>query len=570
MSLDHADSPLMQITWLTLEGRSALAEGDGPRALDILSRKHEALLKVFGPGTSSVGTSLIDLSEALLLVDRPQESRKAIDEALAIFKQLDRRDEMRERLELHLIEVCRRQGHTFLVEELLRERIARGEGPSSDDALQRAVDQDELAMQFIRQRQYDKALPLLMESKDIFERGGEAVLADLSVCHLYLSRLYLQTERFDPAVAHGRSAVECAQQAHGPDSFEATMTRDELAVALAFLARRDNDADAARESLALSSSSLERFTALQGPSGKEAGRSAENNRRLRAMLGPLAGGDLPMPDPAGAPATVPLPTYAFISHAYSDDATLRLLLESLPPYVKPVVFEAIDAPPSELVSEKLINGVLGAEGLIYIDNPASHASFWCAFERDLAVRKEKHVFRFDPSSRTFEQVRLQPRELKLAHCFHPADGPDVRRVMRWLVDERSFAALHDEDAEQSLPAFASMEDARRDMTLFSLRTFGTLYLLFLSAAVVRDDRLRAHVIDQLRNHPRGTLVCWLPPKPRLPPVDLMRALLLFPKRHVISFSRRPCEPDFPVHALDDLGVRLYWAHHRIRTGDWNL
>jgi len=574
MSVDHDDSQygsqLMKVTQLTVQGRTALTEGDGPRALDILSRKHEILLKIFPPGTSSVGTSLIDLSEALLLVGRQQESRKAIEEALVIFKQLDRRDEMRERLELHLIEVCRRQGHAFLVESLLRERIERGDGPSLDEALARAVNQDELPMQFIQQRQYDKALPLLMDSKAIFERAGEAVLADLSVCHLYLSRLHLQTEEFEPAVAHGRSAVDCAKRAKGPDSFEVAMTRDELAVSLAFCARRDNDAAAARESLALSESSLARFAALQGPFGKEASRSAENNRRLRVMLAPLMGTEPEMTDLPEPPTAVALPTYAFISHAYSDDVALRELLESLPPYVKPVVFEAIDAPPSELVSEKLINGVLSAEGLVYIDNAASHSSFWCAFERDLAARKHKRMFRFDPSARIFEEIRSQPRELKLAHCFHPADGPDVRRVMRWLVDERSFAAFHDEDAEQSSPAFASMEDTKRDMTLFSLRTFGTLYLLFLSAAVMRDDRLRKHAIDQLRHHPHATLVCWLPPKPRLPPFDLIRALLAFPRQHVVAFSQRPTNPDFNVHALDDLGVRLYWAHHRVRAGDWSL
>jgi len=82
------------------------------------------------------------------------------------------------------------------------------------------------------------------------------------------------------------------------------------------------------------------------------------------MLEPLTGSEPDIAVRPRPPAVVSLPTYAFISHAYSDDAALHQLLESLPRYVKPVVFEAIDAPPSELVSEKLINGVLSAEGLI--------------------------------------------------------------------------------------------------------------------------------------------------------------------------------------------------------------
>ena len=116
-------SRLMQITMLTVEGRSALAEGDGPRALEILSRKHAALLEVFGSDSAPTGTSLVDLAEALHMVGRQRDARKAVEEALVIFKRLDRRDVIRERLERALIEICRRQGHSFVIEELRRHRM---------------------------------------------------------------------------------------------------------------------------------------------------------------------------------------------------------------------------------------------------------------------------------------------------------------------------------------------------------------------------------------------------------------------------------------------------------------
>jgi hypothetical protein len=202
----------------------------------------------------------------------------------------------------------------------------------------------------------------------------------------------------------------------------------------------------------------------------------------------------------------------------------------------------------------------------------SNSSFWCSFERDLAARKQKKMFRFDPRTRAFEPYQLRPRELKLAHCFHASDSADVERVIRWLVDDRSFAAFHDEQklGDQSFPPFASMPKEERDMRLFSLRTFGTLYLLFLSDGLVADRRLRHHVVNQLLNHPRSTLACWLHPQPAQVPSDLARALSVFPREHVIAFKRQPSEGEFNVHELDDLSVRLSWIHQRIREGDLTL
>jgi hypothetical protein len=75
---DSDDSkPLAEINRLTAEGRAALAEGDGQRALGLLSRKHERLLGVFPEDSGSVGTSLVDLAEALHLVGREKDARKA-------------------------------------------------------------------------------------------------------------------------------------------------------------------------------------------------------------------------------------------------------------------------------------------------------------------------------------------------------------------------------------------------------------------------------------------------------------------------------------------------------------
>ncbi|GGP26834.1 hypothetical protein GCM10010971_26530 [Silvimonas amylolytica] len=347
------------------------------------------------------------------------------------------------------------------------------------------------------------------------------------------------------------------------------MARDELAVALAYHAKMVNDPVLAREAIALSDAAAKYFTAHQGPGGKEAARSRQNNHRLKQMLQPLLGGDAA--SQACVEDSLALPTFCFISHAYSDRKALNALLQILPRYVQPVVFEAINLPPTDFVSDKLISGVLDAEGVIFIDSKASNKSFWCAFERDLAARKNKRIFRFDPRSNAIEPVQIAPRELMLAHCFHRKDEEDVRRVMRWLVDQRSFAALHDDKwGETSYPPFATMEDNDREMRLFSLRTNGSLYLIFLSEALLDDNGLRTHVVDQMLNHPRSTIVCWLHPRPCDIPGDVVHALSAFPDDHAVAFSHRPTEAEFSVHALDDLSVRLFWVHGQIRSGDWTL
>src|SRR5262245_65799116 len=120
MSSEDDEPDLMEATMLTVEGRNALAAGDGPRAYELLSRKHGIVVGAFGPNDGHVGTSLIDLAEALYLVGRTRDARAAIDEALSIYEQVGRTDAMRDRLERALIEICERQGHSFEVERIHR------------------------------------------------------------------------------------------------------------------------------------------------------------------------------------------------------------------------------------------------------------------------------------------------------------------------------------------------------------------------------------------------------------------------------------------------------------------
>src|SRR5262245_21736511 len=150
MTIEDDEPDLLEATTLTMEGRSALAAGDGQRAYALLSKKHDIVVRAFGPNGGSVGTSLIDLAEALHLIGRTRDARAAINQALSIYEQLGRTDAMRDRLERALIEICTRQGHFFEVERIHRARLERPpETPA--DAVARAAEQDDLAMLLIQQ-----------------------------------------------------------------------------------------------------------------------------------------------------------------------------------------------------------------------------------------------------------------------------------------------------------------------------------------------------------------------------------------------------------------------------------
>jgi hypothetical protein len=387
---------------------------------------------------------------------------------------------------------------------------------------------------------------------------------------LYLARVSLRLEEYADAELYGRRALACARAAAGPDSIEAAIAGDELAVTLAFCATRQDDSKRAEESLSLSADAFRTFRNAQGPDGKEAARSAENHVKLRAMLAALVP-DMPAADAGVSARPLALQTYPFISHAYADHASVDLLLQSLPPYVKPVVFEAITAPPSEWVSNKLVSGLLGADGFIAIDSAASNSSFWTTFERDLAARNQKAMYRFDPGTGEITEFKVQPRKLWFPYLCHPDDAADVSKVLGWLAAERSFETFDDpgEPGRKPLPPLSAMEVTQRDMYLFGLRTFGAVYLIFLSQRLVSDADLLAHVDEQARTHPSSTMMCWLDPPDRIRGPAALDGLKKIPRELAYAFSARPLAPTFNLHELDDLMVRLYWLLYQGRPGDWS-
>jgi len=546
-------------------GREALAKGDGATALQLLLRKHELVLEAFGPEGVSTGTSLIDLSQAYHLLRRYREAREAIQSAFEIYQHSGHEGAGTDRLEAAMIETCTMQGHSFEVERISKARIARLDALGAERELDRAITQDNLARLYSEQRRTEEAIPLLRNSVEIFDRLIGELDKDTGICCLYLSRALLALEQWQEAEHYARRALACARSAGGETSVEAAMAADECAVAVAFSARETNSAQKAHEAIDLSEWALRIFEAEQGPQGKATLVSRDNNHKLKLMLSQTVS-EAAIPAPVRNDHERPLvvPSYPFISHSYADKAALSVLLAGLPSWCKPIVFEPITVPPSEFVSEKLISGILGATGLIFIDSPISTASFWTTFERDLAARKMKPMLRFDAETKQLSHYEVQPRKLMVAHLYHPDDAADVNKIMRWLVDERSFEAFDDARHPPSaqIPPFARQEADRRDAFLFSIRSYGAIYLIFLSPKLLGDEQLRAHALEQVSRNPHTTLICWLEPHKGLWPPKPIRLLKRVPKDRSFSFGQRPTHPKFSANELDDLSVRLFWVLHQ--------
>jgi hypothetical protein len=241
-----------------------------------------------------------------------------------------------------------------------------------------------------------------------------------------------------------------------------------------------------------------------------------------------------------------LPTRLFISHRYADIESRNALLNTLPSYVDPVIFEPVSVPISKFVSEKLISGVLGADGLVVIDSEESNASFWTAFERDLAMRNGKPLFAFDPKSNELRRHRVELSQLMVAHCWHPDDRTDVDRVICYLADERGFDVfgnLRRWWRRRQTASVWGLPASRRDQTLCRLRSLGANYLVFASQAFLEDGLLVKHAAEQLARYPESTLLCWLDaPSVVEPPVPFGDT----DGKRVVTFSCRPSSRHFRV------------------------
>jgi tetratricopeptide (TPR) repeat protein len=562
---DDPFDKLGEITKLTITGRNMLELGDSVEALDVLKKKHVLIEEVFTARSVYYGTSLLDLVEAYLANGMASEARAAAARACAVYADLQISDHRADRLEYDLIDACQRQGHSFMAQEILRKRIDRLRNAGTPRRVDIAITLDKLGLMFIREHLYDEAIACFMEALPILETEGDT--EDVAICCQYLGRAYVQSNRFKEGAAWGRRALTIAEKVFGENSVEVAKKSDELAIGLGFLAVESSSRDLAVEALEKSTHAMSLFATLDDPGSPTLARSRDNRKMLERTVAPVLHLHVDAEaTPKGDDVGIALPTRLFISHSYSDKVNVERLKKVLPPYVEPIIFDPIEVPPTEAVSEKLISGLMGADGVICIDSISSNRSFWTAFERDLAARRRKHMFAFDAATGSIRPLRIVPARLMVADLFSPEDASDVAVVRRWLVEERSFEFIHGPGllGDEGEPDLWTMPPNERQNLIFNVGLNQMCHLIFLSRAATQVDWLRDHVQQHARRWPYLTMLCWLEP-PEGAEEGWRVVLGPLPRENVYSFSRRPTALDFDVHELDNLMVRLYWAFQRLRA-----
>ena len=431
----------------------------------------------------------------------------------------------------------------------------------------RAITQDDLARLYTNQHRYDEALALLKDSLSVLKHTDGVESVDTGLCCLFIARVYRYQEQYDDAERYGQMAIDC-YGANPVDPLPAALASDEHAVTLAFSAMENRDTAKALQAAALSDQCLYFLEETQGPKSKEALRSRENNRRLRQMVHPLVGSMLPPSASKPPNAERAMSTLLFVSHAYRDRDSLELLLQCLPDYVKPVIFGRLDGSRENPISERLAQGVLGADGMISINSEISNKSIWVATERDVAARARKHMWVFCPKSKKISEDRFVPRERRLTHLYHPCDRDDVNVAIRWLVDERGFVAHEDPKklGEHSLPPMWSARAVDRDPLLMSVRSFGAVYLIFMSRRVLENAAVTRHVCEQVATHSGTTVVCWLDDPAKIGPESIPDEIKKAPADATCIFSARPTDAMFDRRDLDQLMATLVWVFYRGDAG----
>lgn len=552
---------------LQLDGHAALARGDFAAALRHFQDRHPLVLEQYGQSHGLTGTSFLDLAVALHLMGHQAEARSALERALSIYESLDRTDGHLDRLEDLAISVCSRQGHFFAMEEIARRRIARlaKEGAARD--FDRAVTQDKLAQILLRQERVDEALQLLIDSVAVFERVSGPDKKDTLVCYQYLARAYQYAEQFEQADEYCQRAVQSAARVFGDQSLERIAASDELAATRFLWALNDRDMARAQDALASARAAHTEFVEHQGENGRNALICAQNIQKFECELSRLAPQRTDLE--ASSSSAFALPKNCFISHAYKDKEALAALLKRLPDYVKPILFAPIDVKPTEFVSSKLVSGLSGADGVVFIDSVLSDTSFWTAFERNLAARLAKPMYRYGAEDGQLSPHVPAPKHLPLITLFDDMDSRAAEHVIRWLVDEQSFLVVNDQTklGSRAAPSLFSASEEKRQRSVAQLRNVGRgVYLIFLSEKLLSNSALRQHIFEQARENPDSTLFCWLgkiPSKSWLRPSTPLQKVS---NDQVFGLSiSRDGLPDKP-NQLDDLMVRLIWIFHRTGRG----
>ncbi len=182
----------------------------------------------------------------------------------------------------------------------------------------------------------------------------------------------------------------------------------------------------------------------------------------------------------------PGPRSCFISHSYGDQTTLTACLKRrFPNAWRPYVFPRIESP-GQAISEHLIDALTACDGFVYLSTPASLASFWVGFERNIAARLGKRVYAFHPGRPilAFTRDRRHAADPIVSVLFNTAvsaDAQSIGEIRDRIWDRYRFEIRGDQwtrldnDARQMIDT-----ETGRAQKL----SVGGVILLFLSTASV--------------------------------------------------------------------------------------
>jgi len=257
---------------------------------------------------------------------------------------------------------------------------------------------------------------------------------------------------------------------------------------------------------------------------------------------------------------------------------------------QPYVFPPIESP-EQAISEHLVDALKTCDGFVYLSAPASLASFWVGFERNMAARLGKPVYAFHPGRPVlaFTRDRREAADPIVSVLFNVAIREDAQSIgkIRDRIWERYRFEIRgdqwtriDNDTRQMIDT-----ESGRAQKL----SIGGVFLLFLSTASVcngfhdyLDPFAYRRAIKDMEAPagataaifatlpPQRTLVLWLDPPDRnrieatldamplerwAPYVRIVRSSLEDPHRLVVLNN----DGRLNLYDLDTMLARATWA-----------
>jgi len=562
---------VVEIASLMAHAQEMFEAGRRKEAIEALEKRVTLIAELAPVKHPMYAKIVLELSWGYLQAGMPDRALQAFVQARdIIFAIHGDSTEHTDRVEHQMVDAAQRGGYSFLAIDVARLRLQRLREMGPSRAVDLAITLDELGQMLFRAGKFEEAILLFEEALPLFEIDGTAGL-NKSICCTFLSRAHLHLTHLAEAVEWGRCALAAVEKTHGERSIRAAIAGDELAVALGFLAKDSASRDLATEAVSRSRRALELFAALDNAASPTLARSQDNARKLKQMVGPLLHADGVRAPTEIATTTQPFPTRMFVSHSYSDAALVERLKAVLPPYVAPIVFPALEGQVDQAVSDKLMSGVLGTDGMVCVDSEASRKSFWTVFERDLAARNGKKMFIFSPVDESVRPWRCRLPRLLVADLFAPEDADDAERIRRWLVDERSFEFLHGPGlaGDGDVPTLWKMPVNERQNILHNVGLNAGVHLVFLSSHAIGAAWRLDGVREFMKHWPLQTVLCFLERSVETDPHWSAVTRRLSP-RNVHVFPRRPSQSTLEVNEVDNLMVRLYSGFHTLLTDGQTL